>query len=476
MTLQDKIKELRLTNDYTQNDLADALNISRPTLSKWETGVAEPSASDLKKISNLFNVSVDDLLNDQTDNLEKTSDISKWKNSSIIKILLLGLSFALTFTSILFDISDIFNAKGNYVKVSLSTIMYTVKDVVLMTAIIIWLRNLIKKQEDLRHACLTVLLFFLCEIAFSIIGFLFLNDIEFVSLTHVIFIVFRWIVLPLVCAVSIIIYYKKANYINPSVVVLIYVTRILSGSIGWYRSIYQNRNRLLYFDYSLVNNRIRWWNTVVIFTLFLYCALVLTRERRLKNKMQKNNRGGVNKDLKKTILVIMTVLMIGGLFLGHTHAEEQIPDGTVEGFDEGTYVVRNDDGDGYWEIEITDNPVITPDYTEYWNSGNFNKTVSASYYSGGVVRITLYATFIGRIIQNGGATIYSCSNGHYTSKYYDVEGTSSCVVLRSAATSSNPSIGRYSQEATINSTGETRTFKLTLSLTYTGTATITVTC
>ncbi len=36
MTLQDKIKELRLTNDYTQNDLADALNISRPTLSRWE--------------------------------------------------------------------------------------------------------------------------------------------------------------------------------------------------------------------------------------------------------------------------------------------------------------------------------------------------------------------------------------------------------------------------------------------------------
>ena len=45
----------------------------------------------------------------------------------------MGLSLALTFASILFDISDIFNAKGNYVKVSLSTIMYTVKDVVLMT-------------------------------------------------------------------------------------------------------------------------------------------------------------------------------------------------------------------------------------------------------------------------------------------------------------------------------------------------------
>ena len=147
MTLQDKIKELRLTNDYTQNDLADALNISRPTLSKWETGVAEPSASDLKKISNLFNVSVDDLLNDQTDNLEKTSDISKWKNSSIIKILLLGLSFALTFASILFDISLILNAEGNYTKVPFYVISNTVRDTMLLVIVFIWIHTLLKKTR-----------------------------------------------------------------------------------------------------------------------------------------------------------------------------------------------------------------------------------------------------------------------------------------------------------------------------------------
>ena len=169
----------------------------------------------------------------------------------------------------------------------------------------------------------------------------------------------------------------------------------------------------------------------------------------------------------------MTVLMIGGLFLGNTHAEEQIPDGTVEGFDEGTYVVRNDDGDGYWEIEITDNPVITPDYTEYWNSGNFNKTVSASYYSEGELQVTMTATFTGKIASGGGSSIYSVFNCSTVAPQYELSDTS-CVVLRSNSTIDNPAMGRYTQ--TVLQSGSTKSFKLTLSLSYTGTATITVTC
>ena len=92
-------------------------------------------------------------------------------------------------------------------------------------------------------------------------------------------------VLPLVCAISIVAYYKKENYIIPSVVVLIYVTRIHRGTIGWSRSMYQNRNRLLYFDYDFVVGKIGWLNKVVIFSLFLYCALVLTKERK-ENKRE----------------------------------------------------------------------------------------------------------------------------------------------------------------------------------------------
>ncbi len=475
MTLQDKIKELRLTNDYTQNDLADALNISRPTLSKWETGVAEPSASDLKKISNLFNVSVDDLLNDQTDNLEKTSDISKWKNSSIIKILLLGLSFALTFASILFDISGIMNAKGNYVKVPILTEVDLFRCLLLLIVITVWLYSILNKKRDDKFLCLMVFTFYACEIIRSIISFFFVNNIAMATTTQLIFRIIRWVVLPLACGTSIIIYYRKEDYINPVVVVLIYVTRLLEMIIECGSTIYHYRKNLLYFDSAFVNARIRWWNIVVIFTLLLYCVLILTRERRLKNKMQKKIGGGVNKGLKKTILVIMTFLMMGGLFFSNTHAEEQIPDGTIEGFDEGTYVVRNDDGDGYWEIEITDNPVITPDYTEYWSSGNFNKTVSASYYSGGTLQVTMTATFTGIIRSGGGSSIYSASNGSLDSSFY-VSLSSSCVVLRSNSTIDNPAMGRYTQTV-LQSGGNTyKTFKLTLSLSYTGTATITVTC
>ncbi|MBR3352014.1 MAG: hypothetical protein IKG35_07890 [Erysipelotrichaceae bacterium] len=92
-------------------------------------------------------LSVDDILNDQTDNLEKTSDISKWKNSSIIKILLLGLSFALTFASILFDISLILNAEGNYTKVPFYVISNTVRDTMLLVIVFIWIHTLLKKTR-----------------------------------------------------------------------------------------------------------------------------------------------------------------------------------------------------------------------------------------------------------------------------------------------------------------------------------------
>ena len=129
--------------------------------------------------------------------------------------------------------------------------------------------------------------FYTCEMVKMLISNFFVGNLELATNTTILYIVFRWMVLPTVCAISIIIYYRKEDYINPGVVVLIYVTRLLEMIIESGSTIYHYRKNLLYFDSAFVNARIRWWNTVVVFSLFLYCALVLTRERRLKNKMQK---------------------------------------------------------------------------------------------------------------------------------------------------------------------------------------------
>ena len=62
MLIADKIKKLRKDNNMTQEDLADKLNVSRQTISKWETNVGVPDIDNIKAICDLFNISTDELL------------------------------------------------------------------------------------------------------------------------------------------------------------------------------------------------------------------------------------------------------------------------------------------------------------------------------------------------------------------------------------------------------------------------------
>ena len=63
MNFGEKIKQLRLENKWTQEDVCMKLNISSGALSRYETGMYEPKSLDLvKDFANLFNVSTDYLL------------------------------------------------------------------------------------------------------------------------------------------------------------------------------------------------------------------------------------------------------------------------------------------------------------------------------------------------------------------------------------------------------------------------------
>lgn len=57
----------------TQNEVADILNVSSATISKYESGTLEPNIESLKRLAELFEISVDELLNDEEDKF----DISK---------------------------------------------------------------------------------------------------------------------------------------------------------------------------------------------------------------------------------------------------------------------------------------------------------------------------------------------------------------------------------------------------------------
>lgn len=64
MTLGDKLSKLRKENNYTQEQLADVLGVSRQAISKWESNITYPETDKLIRISELFNCSLDYLLKD----------------------------------------------------------------------------------------------------------------------------------------------------------------------------------------------------------------------------------------------------------------------------------------------------------------------------------------------------------------------------------------------------------------------------
>ena len=71
MTIAEKIKQLRKDNSMTQEDLAEKLNVSRQTISKWETSVTIPDADNIVAISKLFNITTDELLDYRVETVQK---------------------------------------------------------------------------------------------------------------------------------------------------------------------------------------------------------------------------------------------------------------------------------------------------------------------------------------------------------------------------------------------------------------------
>ena len=79
MTLGEKITKQRKELNYTQEQLADILEVSRQTISKWESNIAYPETNKLIQLSKIFNCSVDYLLKEEltTANNSQTSGFTK---------------------------------------------------------------------------------------------------------------------------------------------------------------------------------------------------------------------------------------------------------------------------------------------------------------------------------------------------------------------------------------------------------------
>ena len=82
MNLAEKLISLRKKQGLTQLELAEKLDVSRQAVSRWEAGDAMPGIENLKLLSELYEVSIDFLLND---NLTDRSEYRQDQKNAIVE-------------------------------------------------------------------------------------------------------------------------------------------------------------------------------------------------------------------------------------------------------------------------------------------------------------------------------------------------------------------------------------------------------
>lgn len=107
MNIGDKIKNAREENKLTQTQASESLMVSRQTISNWENGKSLPDILSVIRMSELYHISLDELLKGDKammDKIEKDIEISKMEKKIIkyawISILLGIMIFTL---SVVFD-------------------------------------------------------------------------------------------------------------------------------------------------------------------------------------------------------------------------------------------------------------------------------------------------------------------------------------------------------------------------------------
>ena len=72
-----KLKNLRVQSGITQEQLAQAIFVTRAAISKWETGKGYPGIDSLKLLSQVFGVSIDELISDDDVQAKRRTDEKK---------------------------------------------------------------------------------------------------------------------------------------------------------------------------------------------------------------------------------------------------------------------------------------------------------------------------------------------------------------------------------------------------------------
>ena len=85
LKFNEKLIKLRKASGLSQEELGDKLNVARQTISKWELGETTPEMDKLEELSNLFEISIDELVKDNAIPNTIIKEIDQRKVESLYK-------------------------------------------------------------------------------------------------------------------------------------------------------------------------------------------------------------------------------------------------------------------------------------------------------------------------------------------------------------------------------------------------------
>lgn len=109
MEICKRLKEARKNTGMTQEQVAERIMVSRVTLSHWENGKSLPDIASLINLSNLYNISLDELVkgdSKMTDKVKKDA-----KNSQVNSRLILTTGILVTVVGVIYAFSVVFGGE-----------------------------------------------------------------------------------------------------------------------------------------------------------------------------------------------------------------------------------------------------------------------------------------------------------------------------------------------------------------------------
>ncbi|WP_099203490.1 helix-turn-helix transcriptional regulator [Miniphocaeibacter massiliensis] len=138
MNLENQIKSHRKRLSLSQDELGDKLYVTRQTISNWETGKSYPDVNNLILLSSLFEISIDELIKGDIEEIRKIVD-----ESVVTRLQKLSVIYTVCFIVMLLSIAPLFY----YFKWIGFCIWLVIAVICFIPAIKI---EKIKKQEDIQ--------------------------------------------------------------------------------------------------------------------------------------------------------------------------------------------------------------------------------------------------------------------------------------------------------------------------------------